>query len=43
MLTYYDIHYLDSTFFIEETIQYVKNEVRNNEVRDDINILANDI
>ena len=42
-LTYHDIHYPDSTFLIEETIQYVKKEVRNNEVRDDINILANDI
>ncbi|KAG2270199.1 hypothetical protein Bca52824_064754 [Brassica carinata] len=38
MLTYHDIHYLDSTFLIEETIQYVMNEVR-----DGINILANDL
>ena len=38
MLTYHDIHYLDSTFLIEETIQYVMNEVR-----DGSNILANDL
>ncbi|WZZ59776.1 hypothetical protein YC2023_059883 [Brassica napus] len=38
MLTYHDIHYLDSTFLIEETIQYVMNEVR-----DGINILASDL
>ena len=38
MLTYHDIHYLDSTFLIEETIQYVMNEVRDNR-----NILTNDL
>ena len=38
MLTYHDIHYLDSTFLIEETIQYVMNEVK-----DGSNILANDL
>ncbi|KAF2542026.1 hypothetical protein F2Q68_00031675 [Brassica cretica] len=36
MLTYHDIHYLDSTFLIEETIQYVMNG-------DGRNILANDL
>ena len=38
ILTYHDIHYLDSTFLIEETIEYVMNEVR--DVR---NILVNDL
>ncbi|CAG7862636.1 unnamed protein product, partial [Brassica rapa] len=38
MLTYHNIHYLDSTFLIEETIEYMMNEVR--DVR---NILVNDL
>ena len=38
MLTYHDIHHPDSTFLIDETIPYVMNEVK-----DDINILGNDL
>ena len=36
MLLYHDIHHPNSTYLIEETTQIVMNEVR-----DDINILAN--
>lgn len=38
MLIYYDIHNPDSTFLIEKTTQYMMYEVR-----DDINILANNL
>ncbi|KAL0694133.1 hypothetical protein Bca4012_061313 [Brassica carinata] len=38
MLTYHDIHHPDSTYLIEKTTQYVMNKVR-----DDNNILANDL